>query len=83
MLRFMSRFVIFSNYKKNTPKYIFILFYKKLKNVSYEHDRLNETQLCKLHGTSDTFVGRPYSVFRANRVSNCYIQKYIYVRAFD
>ena len=34
----------------------YIGFYKKLKNVSCEYDRVKvETQLCKLRGTSDTY----------------------------
>ena len=37
-----------------------VIFYKKLKNVSCEYDRLNG---CKLRGTFDTFVGRAYSIF--------------------
>ena len=47
-----------------TTRNSFEIFYKKLKNVSCEYDRLMvETQLCKLRGKSDTFVGRAYSIF--------------------
>ena len=46
--------------------YICSMIVKKLKNVSCENDRLigwNSTFFCKLRGTSDTRVGRAYSIF--------------------
>ena len=47
----------------NPPPYIYY-FIKILKNVSCEYDRwVVETQLCKLRGTSDTFVGRACAMF--------------------
>ena len=41
------------------------LFYKKLKTSAVSTtDGVVETQLCKLHDTSDTFVGRAYYIFQ-------------------
>ena len=42
----------------------FEVFYKKLKNVSCEYNRwVVETQLRKLHDTSDTLIGRACAMF--------------------
>ena len=45
-----------------------ILFIKKTKNVSSEHDRwVVETQLCKLRDTSDTLIGGTRNISAIDR----------------
>ena len=49
----------------NYTSIYFVLFCKKLKNVSCEYDRwVVETLLCKLRATSDTLIGRACSMFQ-------------------
>ena len=52
---------------------VFQYFCKKMKNVSCEYDRLNgcnSTFLCKLRGTSDTFVYR-YGFYKKLKNVSC------------